>query len=410
MKFDTIIIGGGLSGLIAGINLSQRGQKCMIISAGQSALHFFSGSFELYGKGYEHPLDAIEHLEPNHPYAKLGAERIHQMSEEVKPFFQEIGIILNGSIEQNHYRITPMGTLKPAWLTMEEYATIADPQNWPWSNISILNLDGYLDFQPNFIASGLAKFGITSKISTLSLPELEHIRKNPTEMRATHISKALTGQVIDRLAALINLSANVADAIFMPAVISLTTREDMNVLKEKVNRPLRFIATLPPSVPGIRMQIMLRRYFQKLGGIYMLGDRAVGGTIKKGKLTNITTENHGDFKLEADHFIFATGSFFSHGITATSEKVYEPILNLDVDYQENRTTWYDSDIFKEQPYMKFGIASDEGFHALKDGKPIENTYVVGASLSGFNAIKEGSGAGVSIFTAMYAANEILKNR
>ena len=44
MNFDTIIIGGGLSGLTAGIELQRRGQKTLMISSGQSALHFFSGS------------------------------------------------------------------------------------------------------------------------------------------------------------------------------------------------------------------------------------------------------------------------------------------------------------------------------------------------------------------------------
>ena len=66
MKFDTIIIGGGLSGLTAGIELSRKGQKCLIVSSGQSALHFFSGSFELCSLS-ENPFDAIASLDERHP-------------------------------------------------------------------------------------------------------------------------------------------------------------------------------------------------------------------------------------------------------------------------------------------------------------------------------------------------------
>ena len=66
MKFDTIIIGGGLSGLVTGITLSKKGQKCLIISSGQSALHFFSGSFEFYGKE-GNILEEIAKQDSDHP-------------------------------------------------------------------------------------------------------------------------------------------------------------------------------------------------------------------------------------------------------------------------------------------------------------------------------------------------------
>ena len=80
MKFDTIIIGGGLSGLTCGISLAEGGQHVAIISRGQSSMFFSDGSFGLLGYDNEgnevaHPAEAMGQLAATHPYTKMGAER-----------------------------------------------------------------------------------------------------------------------------------------------------------------------------------------------------------------------------------------------------------------------------------------------------------------------------------------------
>lgn len=90
MKFDTVIIGGGLSGMVCGIRLLEAGRSCAIISQGQSALHFSSGSFDLLGTmpdGTEtdDPISGIKALEKisgSHPYAVIGMELCEKYAEE----------------------------------------------------------------------------------------------------------------------------------------------------------------------------------------------------------------------------------------------------------------------------------------------------------------------------------------
>ena len=390
---------------MAGIDLVRKGQKCLIVSSGQSALHFFSGSLELYGSADE-PVKAIAELGPNHPYSKLGVEKVETLAAKVKPLMSELGLYFRGNADVNHWRLSPLGAMKRAWLTLDEFASFQNADQIPWKKVALLNIEGFLDFHTSYIAAGLAEKGVECSISSISMPQIDKLRENPTEMRSTNISKVLSGDMIGTLAARINEKIDGADAVLMPAVVGLTGCSDVIRLKELVDRPLQFLATLPPSVPGIRMQLMLKRYFQKQGGVYMLGDSVVSGRFEGGRLKAIKTVNHGETEFEADNFILASGSFFSKGLVASQNVVTEPVFGLDVDALEDRSQWYDRNMFNAQPYMSFGVTTDSSFRVSKNGSTVENLYAVGAILSGFNPIKEGSGAGVSVLTALQVAENI----
>lgn len=406
MKYETIIIGGGLSGLLSGIALARRGRSVAIISAGQSALHFSSGSFELLNSAVN-PLEGLESLDDSHPYRKIGKELLIKYTNDFVTFATEAGMKINGDATRNHYRLTPIGLLKPAWLTLDDYAAFDNDVHLPWRKVAIFNLNGYLDFYPKFLISGLSKKGIECEVSTLTIPQLENLRKSTTEMRAANIARVMTGETISAIAKEINAHIGAVNAVLMPAVFGLFDNSPVEQLRSLVNVPVYFVPTMPASVPGVRTQIQLRKYFQQLGGTYFIGDNVTEGTLNGNRLESITTMNHGDMEFTADNFILATGSFFSHGIIASQAKVYEPIFGLDVEAHDQRENWCNIDLYKEQPYMKYGVITDAGFHAMTGGVTIENVYAAGSILAGQNAIEEGCGAGVAITTALHVANQII---
>ena len=172
-------------------------------------------------------------------------------------------------------------------------------------------------------------------------------------------------------------------------------------------KPVAMVATLPPSVPGLQAQLQLRRYFQQSGGVYMLGDTAVRYEAEGGRITALYTADHGDIAFEADSYVLATGSYFSQGLVAGKDGVREPLFGLDVACAADRGAWYDRDLFAAQPFELFGVKCDEHLRGLRDGRAVENLYAIGAGLAGFNPVKEGCGAGVSMLTALAAAERIL---
>ncbi len=122
------------------------------------------------------------------------------------------------------------------------------------------------------------------------------------------------------------------------------------------------------SVSGVRCQMTLQKYFMRIGGYYMIGDVVSKGNFDGNRLLSVETRNFASDRLSADNFIFAAGSFYSHGMVATPSAIVEPVLGLDTEYRGSRPEWYNEDIFRKQPYMKFGIATDADFRAIRDGK------------------------------------------
>ena len=412
MRMDTVIIGGGLSGLTCGIALAKRGKRVAIVASGQSTMLFNGGSMELLGsidgKAVTAPLEAIATLPQNHPYSKIGADRIASLAERAQRMLNDAGINMEGSTAANHWRISPMGVAKPAWLTLSDHLHINDLNNLPAKRLALMCIRGYFD-QPNaMLAQGLRDLGFEVDTIEFTTDDITALRRSPSEMRATSLAKRLgSTNALQRIASQINDLATDADMVLMPSVLGQNDDTDIQTLQLLVNKPLRLVATLPPAVAGMRMMTQLRHYFRMLGGNYLMGDSAVSGTFEGDRLTSVTTAKLGEIPLKADHFVLATGSFISRGLIADYERVYEPVLGVDVDADSDPDNWTSFGVLQPQAYTRFGVATDNSLHCMKQGKTIANLHAIGSVLSGHDSVKMGDGTGVSLLTALAAVDDIM---
>lgn len=408
MKFDYIIIGGGLCGLAAGIRLAEKGKKTAIVSSGQSALHFCAGSFGLLGRHgddiIKNPIEEIDNLAQNHPYRLMGKDTVAKLAGEVPATLKRAGVSCYGDASANHFTLTPFGHTRPSWLTLDGYPVLKSATEKPFDKVLVVAVKGFLESYPAFIVENLEKLGVECRIETIDLDRLMHLRLSNFDMRAVSVAKQMDLTTIEEFAGKINACARQGETVLIPAIVGVNGETQMKRMRERVNNPLFCVPTIPVSVSGVRTQHALQQYFEQIGGTYLLGDRVEKGIMENGKVKEVVTTNFGEDHLKADAFILASGTFFSEGVKSNPNGFYEPVFGLDINFPKNRDEWYDANFFASQPYMDFGVEVDREFHPSVEGKTISNLYVAGATLAHCNSLKEDSGAGSAILTGFHVAD------
>lgn len=415
MSQSTIIMGGGLSGLTCGIALAKQGHAVTILAGGLSTLLFNGGSMELLGaidgQPVTSPLQAVSTLPASHPYSKIGHQRIASLADQARTLLDDAGIGMTGDAAANHWRISPMGVAKPAWLTLNEYFKIDDINNISVNKLYIMAIRGYFD-QPNgMLAQGLRQLGFDVEVVEFTTSDITALRRSPTEMRSTTLAKRLQGSsALHRIAEQINSLATGAGIVLFPAILGQHDDDSIRTLQSLVNKPLKLVATLPPATSGMRIHAQLMHYFMMLGGAYIAGEPAASGVIEDGKLLGIKTAKPGSSPYKADNYVLATGSFVSRGLTANHNGIHETVLDLDIDADPDREQWTRFGVMQPQAYWTYGVTTDEHLRCFKQGKPISNLHAIGSILSGHNAIKMGDGTGVSMLTALAVAQDIIDGK
>ena len=184
------------------------------------------------------------------------------------------------------------------------------------------------------------------------------------------------------------------DAVVLPQVFGLQDASVPAFIRQGLPVRVVFAGTLPPSVPGIRTQMLLKRRYEELGGTFLGGDEVVAAHVHEGVVHSVATRNLDSHYLEAGSFLLASGAYFSKGLTANPFGISEPVFGLDVEQAADRSDWYNPDF-------------DAALRALRDGRPLSNLYAIG-SILGATRPEFGTGAGLAVRSAFAAVDEILR--
>ncbi|MDX7856678.1 glycerol-3-phosphate dehydrogenase subunit GlpB [Aeromonas caviae] len=422
MKFDSIVIGGGMAGLSAALRLAEAGQKTLLMASGQSALHFSSGSVDLLESDGDPraALPAFMAAHPDHPYSKVGMQNIEGSLADLQRHCAEEGLPLMRQ-EHNHQRLTPIGTLKSTWLSPDTCACMTDAP--APDAILLATLEGFRDFHPALAAANLATHArfAHSRILTgeIRLPQLAQFSRNPHEFRSADIARLFDKQGNGQRDLLADLAREISRMvqgcgvpgcrhIVLPACLSLgLVGPRLSELERRTGCTIKEVATMPPSLIGMRMQEALKRRFTALGGTFLTSERVLGARYDGDKVIGVHSQHGEDQLFEADHFVLASGSFFSRGLESRLGGIREPIFDADVLSLAERDAWAGRRLFDHHPFMGFGVKTDERLRVLRGGRPLTNLYGAGSVLAHYDPIKEGSGSGVAVATGWQAAGHIL---
>ena len=91
-------------------------------------------------------------------------------------------------------------------------------------------------------------------------------------------------------------------------------------------------------------------------------------------------------------------------------KAIEPIFNLHIETPKNHEEWANFQLFsnEKQPFAKMGVAVDEKMRPLdaNGSVALENVFVAGRNLRGYDFCFEKSGNGVAIASGYQAAMSV----
>ncbi|MDD3115393.1 MAG: anaerobic glycerol-3-phosphate dehydrogenase subunit GlpB [Anaerovibrio sp.] len=409
-KSDVVVIGNGVAGLMAALVSADQGKKVTLLSYGAGTFPLNSGVIDVLGyddagKAVANPIEGIGRTADNHPYKKIGMPAVQDAVEYFKKTVADEGFPYVGSLKEQQWLITSVGTLKPTCLLPE---SLQASKCFDANEIVIVGVKGLKDFYVDMVAENLAKeLGSDKKYTTVTVDTYITGRDLTTRDVARWVE---SDKGYGEFLAQIKNQAGSGKAIIVPQILGTKGNYVVyNKLVKDLGCAVVETTGMPPSVNGIRLRDVLLSALKKKG-IRVIENVIAEKAVVKGD-TVTAVEAGGEVRAqtyEADKFILATGGFYSGGITMRDFGEYkEMVFGLPVEGDCVEERWVNKQLFsdKKQAFAMAGVRVDSSLRAVDESGNVvlKNVYVVGRNLSGYDFCFEHSGNGVALTSAYKAA-------
>jgi glycerol-3-phosphate dehydrogenase subunit B len=424
---DLVVIGAGLSGMMAALTAARNGLTVRIVSKGLNALHWSAGTVDVLGYlpgsddvAVSTPFSALDTLftqAPGHPYQVVGAEKAKLALNAFQALTEVIGLPYVGAskMDENLTLPSPVGAARPVFLAPQGQIAGDLGRSEP---ILVVGFEGLRDFFPYLIAENLRRQGHEARAISLPLAMVTG-RKDYNTIQLAHELEA--GNRARELGRALRRARQNGERIGLPAILGDQDHERvLTTVRQEADAPIFEIPTLPPSVPGIRLFTRLREHLRQEGVRIEAGMEVIetGTTVPSNgsgrHVQWVASETSArPYRHHADRFLLATGGILGGGFTSDhTGRFWEVVFDLPLAKPERRNQWFRPSFLNAEghPIFSAGVVVDDHMQPVDtEGTLVyENLWAAGNLLAASDAIQERSMEGIALATG-FAAGEALSN-
>lgn len=417
---DVIVIGAGLSGLLAAVYAVKAGARVRLIATGWGQQIVSPGWISVCDRADDDAIAEVRGyaaLHPEHPYALAGLDALVCALDLLQDIAEEIGepVAMRPRDGHNLRLPTMLGALQtpllaPAGIAAGDLTEVEEP-------LLIVGFAGWRDFYPALVAGNLSAQGIAARPLTVSLPaERGSWDDWPADLARRFDDSAFRSAVLRQVQPQVKGAARVG----FPAVLGMARHAEVRrEFEAGLGCPVFEIPTLPPSPAGARLSNGIRRWLLRQRARVQIGHAVLRGNVENGRCTGVEVGALGHANpFYADTFILATGGLYNGGIQSDEAgRLWEPIFGFPVSGppSEGRADWYQGRLLAEGGHAihgQTGLRVNAQMQPLDgDGAPVlENVFAAGHLLAGFNPLTDGCAEGVALATAYKAVSAALAAR